>query len=126
MTRRADLSSRGAKYVAWRERNSREGFVIPPGDFGIGNGGLPIEITIHARQRWRERLPDWALKHYPLNPRTWDEAVVVIAPTADCDETRLVEIIGAERDMILCAKHHPDKTVVVTVMYADYDRLRYP
>lgn len=31
-----------------------------------------------------------------------------------------------DNDMLLCAKHKPNKTVVVTVPYADYSRLHWP
>jgi len=90
-------------------------------DFDFGNL-TPVRITNHARDQWRSRLKQSALYGHPLNENTWYEAEVVSAPSADCDEQRLYQMRG-HRDMLLCGKYHPDYTSVVTVLYADYDRL---
>lgn len=90
---------------------------------GAGGGnGIDVVISRHARSRWAERLEDWALRRHPILPTAWRSSEVVIAPQADCDETRLYVIEG-HRDMLLCGKHYPEKTVVATVLYADHSRL---
>lgn len=90
---------------------------------GSGDSGVRVDISHHAAKQWRDRVPDRLHGKYPLNTRTWKQAELVMAPSADCDEARLVAIRG-ERDMLLCAHHHPDATVVATALYADHDRLR--
>jgi hypothetical protein len=86
-------------------------------DFNIGGGG--VDISRHARKRWNERVPSSAPD---LQPSTWLNAEYAYAPEADCDETKLFRLDGA-RDMLLCGQKKGQKTVVVTVLYADYDRL---
>lgn len=90
-------------------------------DFDFGNS-TPVRITRHARDQWKSRLSRSALMGHQLNENTWYEAEIVNAPSADCDEQRLYTIRG-HRDMLLCGKYHPNETAVVTVLYADYDRL---
>lgn len=90
-----------------------------------GGDNVPVRISAHARDQWRDRMPGYLLSTYPLDESTWEHADVVIAPEADCDEARLV-VVPEARDMLLCGKHEPDRTVVATVLYADHGRLRRP
>jgi hypothetical protein len=88
------------------------------GDFNIGGSGGPT-ITNHAKEQWRDRAP----RAGQLTESTWLNADPVIAPEANCDESRVVYRDGA-RDMLLCGKHNRDGLSVVTVLYADHDRIR--
>jgi hypothetical protein len=92
-------------------------------DFDFSGRGARVKVTKHARERWRERVPESQLYAHGLDANTWHQAEVVYAPQANCDESRLYQIRGA-RDMLLCGMYNPDHTSVVTVMHADYSRLR--
>jgi hypothetical protein len=88
------------------------------GQFGFGGG---VEISRHAKKRWRERVDDPPAGALELTESVWHNAETVYAPEADCDESRVYPVPG-QRDMLLCGKHKGN-IVVSTVLYADPDRL---
>lgn len=90
-------------------------------EFDFSNS-TPVRVTNHAYQQWNSRVDQSTRYAHPLNENTWYEAEVVRAPSADCDEQRLYQIRG-HRDMLLCGHYYPNYTSLVTVLYADYDRL---
>lgn len=94
------------------------------GEFGLG-GPKDVRISRHARQRWQQRTGDVPFAYSELDRFLWDDALPVVAPEADADATRLVEI-PRHRDMLLVAKENPGEVVVTTALYADKSRLRRP
>lgn len=91
--------------------------------FNFSMGGNSVDVTRHAKKRWRERVRNPPTQDLELSADMWHSAENVIAPEADCDEERLYTIPG-EQDMLLCGKHKGSKVSITTVLYADYSRLQ--
>ena len=90
-------------------------------DFSMGGGS--VKVTRHAKRRWRERVRDPPPQALELSADMWHSAQNVVAPEADCDESRIYPIPG-KSDMLLCGKHDASGVSIATVLYADYSRIR--